>query len=84
MPKESCRLSEVLIYVNGKKAVTRIKKGSDITLNFTKSMRLSIGGLGYTNKAFNKLNVKAFKGLIDEVCIWTRSISAEEISRLAK
>jgi hypothetical protein len=84
MPKESCRLSEVLIYVNGKKTVTRIKKGSDITLNFTKSMRLSIGGLGYTNKAFNKLNVKAFKGLIDEVCIWTRSISAEEISQLAK
>ena len=82
--EENSSLSKISIYVDGKKVPTRLKNNKDQKLFFTQSMRLSVGGLGYSTQAFAKLKTKPFVGELDEVTFWTRPISTEEVILLAK
>ncbi|VGO11972.1 hypothetical protein PDESU_00520 [Pontiella desulfatans] len=78
MPSNGCRLSEVEIHVDGKPVETRLS-GNDVKLHFNQAVRLGIGGLNYSNKAFDVLPVKPFVGCMDEVSVWTRGLTPEEI-----
>ncbi len=82
MPHDGCKLSEVGIYVDGKRVKTRLT-GSDRPLHFNQSARLGFGGLNYSSKAFDALPVRPFEGALDEISIWTRSLSEHEVSALA-
>ena len=81
MPKDGCQLSEVLIYVDGKRVKTRVE-GSDLSLHFNQAVRLGFGGLNYSNKAFDALDAKPFVGEMDEISIWTRPLGRAEILAL--
>ncbi len=81
MPKDGCQLSEVLIYVDGKRVKTRVE-GSDLPLHFNQAVRLGFGGLNYSNKAFDALDAKPFVGEMDEISIWTRPLGRAEILAL--
>ncbi len=83
MPADGCRLSEVILYVDGNPVQTRLE-GADRTLRFNQSVRLSFGGLGYSRKAFDALQVKPFVGALDEVSVWARGLSPAEVFVLAK
>ncbi len=81
MPKDGCRLSEVMIYVDGKR-VKPLIEGSDLPLRFNQAVRLGFGGLNYSNKAFDALDAKPFVGEMDEISIWTRPLDRAEILAL--
>ena len=81
MPGDSCKLSAVEIYVDGQSVETQLS-GADESLYFNQSMRLGIGGLNYSSKAFDALEVEPLVGFLDEVSIWTRSLSEEDVTTL--
>ncbi|OXU14545.1 LamG domain-containing protein [Sedimentisphaera salicampi] len=83
MPKDGCKLSEVVVYVDGEKCQTKLK-GSDTKLSFNQAVRLSFGGLGYSKKAFDSLNVTPFVGMMDDISLWTRPLSPAEVSGMAE
>jgi hypothetical protein len=83
MPEDGCRLSEVLIYVDGKPVDTRLD-GADGVLHFNQAVRLGFGGLAYSAEAFDALPVEPFTGCMDEVSIWARSLKADEVLELAR
>jgi hypothetical protein len=83
MPHDGCRLSEVEIFVDGQRVETRLT-GSDQPLHFNQSVRLGFGGLNYSSKAFDALPVEPFTGQMDEISIWTRPLSAAEVSALSE
>ncbi|QHI70954.1 hypothetical protein GT409_13120 [Tichowtungia aerotolerans] len=78
MPHDGCLLSEVEIFVDGKKSETRLN-GSDRKLHFNQAVRVGIGGLNYSHKGFDQLPVKPFVGAMDEVSIWTRPLTAADV-----
>lgn len=78
MPHDECLLSEVEIFVDGQKAETRLS-GSDRSLHFNQAVRVGIGGLNYSNKGFDLLPAKPFVGAMDEVSIWTRPLTSEDV-----
>ena len=78
MPSDGCLLSEVLVYVDGKQMETRVT-GADKNLFFNQAVRLGVGGLNYSNKAFDQLPVEPFVGAMDEVFIWARSLTPDDI-----
>ncbi|VGO16440.1 hypothetical protein PDESU_05031 [Pontiella desulfatans] len=83
MPGNGCKLSEVQLFVDGKPVKTELT-GKDAHLFFNQAVRLGIGGLNYSNKGFDKLPVKPFVGELDEVSVWARSLSADEVKRAMK
>lgn len=83
MPKDGCLLSEVRMYADGKPLATKLV-GTDLPLRFNQAVRMSFGGLGYSNKGFDALPVKPFVGSMDEISIWARAVDGEEISKLLK
>jgi hypothetical protein len=78
MPKDGCSLSDVLIYVDGKPAKTRLE-GVDLNLHFNQAVRLGLGGLNYSSKAFDALDAKSFTGEMDEISIWARPLASGEV-----
>jgi hypothetical protein len=82
MPSDRCRLSEVDIYVDGRPAKTRAEGGDD-RLHFNQAVRMGFGGLNYSSQAFDVLPVKPFIGELDEIMVWARPLSRQEIIRLA-
>lgn len=83
LPKDGCKLSEVEIYVDGK-LVNSTLSGSDTQLHFNNSVRMGFGGLNYSSRAFDKLNLTAFVGAMDELSVWTRPLTAREVSQMAQ
>jgi hypothetical protein len=78
MPQDRCRLSEVQIYVDGTMVKTRTE-GGDGALHFNQAVRMGFGGLNYSSKGFDALSAKAFTGAMDEVSIWSRPLTSQEI-----
>ena len=78
MPSHGCLLSEVELYVDGKPMKTRVT-GADKNLFFHQAVRMGFGGLNYSQKAFDQLPVKSFTGAMDEVSIWARSLTREDV-----
>ena len=81
MPHKSCKLSEVLLFIDGKKVSTRLTK--DTPLHFENFGHLSIGGVGFAGTDLSNLfpSWKPFVGYIDEVYLWQRSINEKELRR---
>jgi len=79
MPTESCLLSEVILYVDGKVITTYATKDDNIF--FTTSGRMSIGGFGYAPRnyetLFNPLNLTPYLGLMDHFKLWARPLVRE-------
>lgn len=82
MPRDGCLLSEVQIYVDGRLMNTSVT-GPDEILYFNQAVRLGIGGLNYSRSAFDALPVQPFTGEMDDVLIWTRSLSSGDIQSLS-
>ncbi len=82
MPKDSCLLSEVLIFVDGKPVKTQLN-GNDLNLHFNQAVRLGFGGLNYSSKGFDALPAKPFIGAMDEISIWTRPLESDEVLELS-
>jgi hypothetical protein len=78
MPHDGCNLSEVQIVVDGEPVGTRIE-GRDLQLDFNQAVRLGIGGLNYSSEGFNQLPILPFVGAMDEISIWTRSLTPDDI-----
>lgn len=78
MPADGCRLSEVQLFVDGR-AVETTRSGADAVVRFNQAVRLGFGGLNYSSKAFDVLKLDPFVGELDEISIWTRPLSAEEV-----
>jgi len=78
MPRKSCRLSELIIYINGK-AVDTITT-NDENLFFDTTGRTSIGGFGYS-APFETVfpNLKPFIGGIDEFYLWSKPLEYKDL-----
>ena len=69
MPHDHCRLSEVIVEVDGEIIDTN-QNGRDVSVRLKQSMRFTVGGIGYSAKAMKTIPVKNFSGLIDDVSLW--------------
>lgn len=83
MPRKSCRLSEVRMFVNGKRVDTFIK-GPDPRLFFVTAGSVSVGGFGFSHSEMETLlrNHTPYTGLIDEVYVWGRDVGKAGIQKL--
>jgi hypothetical protein len=83
MPKKSCLLSEVVMYVDGLKTSTSVH-GKDKHMFFYTSGSLSFGGWGYAEKEFEKLfpDLTHYEGMMDDFHLWARKIKSWDL-RLA-
>ena len=81
MPSDSCLLSEVRLYVDGQPVRAGLV-GADRRIYSFQAMRLGFGGLNYSTEAFDALPVEPFVGEMDEISVWTRSLSSKEIESL--
>jgi hypothetical protein len=75
MSENSCKLSDVIMYIDGKRADTTATSDDDY-LFFMNSGRISIGGFGYTSERYESEfpHLSPFFGKIDEFQMWGRSI----------
>jgi hypothetical protein len=78
MLHDACLLSDVEMFVDGKTVETRLS-GADSKLHFNQAVRVGIGGLNYSNKGFDQLPAGAFVGALDDISIWTRPLTAEDV-----
>jgi len=90
MSKRDCLLSEVQFYVDGQAVESKVV-GQDNRVNVSLANKVTIGGLGHGNgkTPFSKLlhvehGIKSFEGSLDEVSVWSRALTAEEVAELAK
>ena len=85
MPRKSCLLSQVHIYVNGERIKTYVN-GDDVNLFFHTSGRISLGGFGHSHSSYDtylkKLN--PFQGWIDEFYLWARQLYPADLERAMK
>jgi len=79
MPTESCNLSDIIMYVDGKVIETTVKK--DPNIFFITSGRLSIGGFGYSHESYesNFPHLSPFVGRVDEFYMWGRAINTDDL-----
>jgi len=89
MPSPGCLLSTVKVWVDGEELET-VLIGSDTNVELPNGGMVSLGGFGYGNvgkeSAIERTGFRdglPFEGNLDEVLIWSRSLSAEEIRKLA-
>jgi len=85
MPRKSCALSEVIMYVDGKTIETSADGfGYDNEIFFTTSGRLSIGGFGYSHESYeeNYPHLSPYIGRMDEVYVWARSLKGKDMKLL--
>jgi len=90
MPKKDCKLSEVQFYVDGQPVESNVV-GQDKRISVNMANKVTIGGLGhgngktpFTRLIHGKLGIKPFVGLLDEVSVWARGLTATEVAELAK
>jgi len=83
MPRKSCTLSEVIIYVDGE-AINTIADKYDGNIFFTTSGRLSIGGFGYSHESYeeNFPHLSPFNGMLDELYVWGRALKEDDMKLL--
>jgi len=82
MPSDSCRLSEVRLYVDGQPVKVGMV-GADRPIKNYQSVRFGFGGLNYSTEAFDALPIEPFVGEMDEISVWTRPLSSKEIESLS-
>lgn len=78
MPSNSCRLSDVIMYVDGKAVETIATRNYSIF--FVTSGRLSIGGFGYSHHGYESFfpHLSPFIGKMDEFQMWGRAIRDDD------
>ena len=83
MPFNSCRYSEVQLYIDGVLCKTQQTHGSDNHMFFHTSGKLNIGGYGY-RKNFNNEDglLHIFEGEVDDVMVWSKPLQKQDILRL--
>lgn len=79
MPRPSCNLSDVVMYVDGQSVSTKAQ--NDINIFFVTSGRLSIGGFGYSHKGFDTVfpHLSPFLGKIGEFFLWSRALQRKDV-----
>ncbi len=75
MPRKSCMVSELEIYVDGRR-LTRTKVNIDRHIFYTTSGRSSLGGFGYSNLGFEDAfpGVGPFIGVMDDFVMFARPL----------
>jgi len=79
MPTKSCKLSDVIMYVDGKVIETTTETETNIF--FTTTGRLSIGGFGYSHISHEDIfpHLSPYVGKLDEFYMWGRAIEDNDI-----
>jgi len=79
MPRSSCELSEVVIYVDGKPIPT-VEPRKDKSIFFISSGKVSIGGFGHSNENFESLypHLIGYRGAVDDFYLWSRPLEDED------
>ena len=85
MPHKNCQLSRLELYVDGEQVSTALR-GPDSKAKFPSGGSVSIGGFGYSAREERTgfLKGEPFVGEIDEVYVWARRVTTDEIIDLAK
>jgi hypothetical protein len=90
MPRKDCKLSEVQFYVDGQPVESEVV-GKDYPINVSMVNKVSVGGGGHDRgrSSYGKFmqdnfGVKPFEGSLDEISVWARALTAEEVAELAK
>jgi hypothetical protein len=82
MPFDNCLLSQVEVYIDGKKKDYSVV-GVDDYMFHTTSGRCSIAGFGYASDIYEKIfpSVKPFIGFIDEFKLYTRGLTKMDLKK---
>jgi len=83
MPKHSCKLSEVVIYIDGTSIRTKTT-GNDKHIFFVTSGRVSIGGFGHSSPSFESAypHVSSYVGAVDDFSMWSRTLELSDLPTL--
>ena len=80
MPHKSCKLSEVKMFIDGKKVKSTLH-GDNAHIFMTTSGRVGIGGFGYSDQYFDNAlpQLEPLVGSLDEFYMWSRSVGLDDI-----
>jgi len=83
MPFNSCRYSEVQLYIDGVRCETQQTHGSDNHMFFQTFGHLNIGGYGYRKNFDNDDGLlHMFEGEVDDVMVWSKPLQEQDILEL--
>lgn len=83
MPFNSCKYSQVQLYIDGVLYETKQTSGNDNHIFFHTAGRLSVGGYGYRKDPNNGDGfVRTFEGEIDDVKVWSKPLQEQDILEL--
>lgn len=90
-PADDILLSEIKLYIDGEEIATKVD-GKDLPVSFPNGGVISLGGFGYGRTSSGDIvrrdNRQGFLtgddyvGLLDEVKVWARALSKDEVSSL--
>ncbi len=81
MPKKSCLLSEVIMYIDSKRISTNVDKKDEHVFHVT-SGRMSLGGFGYSSSQYESEifpQTTPYIGLMDDFKLWSREIQIADL-----
>ena len=81
MPFNSCKYSEVQVYIDGVLYAMKVRSGRDRHMFFNTQGRLNIGGYGYRKQDGDGLS-QPFEGEIDDVMVWSKSLQKQDVLML--
>lgn len=81
MPHKSCKLSEVRMFIDGKKVKSVLRGKDDGHIFMVTSGRVGIGSFGYSDQYFDNAlpHLAPFVGSIDEFYMWSRSVDLDDV-----
>jgi len=82
MPFNSCRYSQLQIYIDGILYATKLTQGSDNPMFFATTGRLNIGGYGYREQNDDNGLIEMFEGEIDDVMVWSKPLQSQDVLML--
>eukprot|EP00984_Skeletonema_dohrnii_P018036 scaffold8337_cov67-Skeletonema_dohrnii-CCMP3373.AAC.1 len=83
MPFNSCRYSEVQLYIDGVRCETQQTHGSDNHMFFQTFGHLNIGGYGYRKNFDNDDGLlHMFEGEVDDAMVWSKPLQKQDILEL--
>ena len=85
MPRKSCLLSEVEVYVDGKMISTDGPE-TDKHIFTTTSGRMSFGSFGYSSNVYASTfpEMKTYQGLMDDLKVWSRPLTTSDFPSFKK
>ncbi|GAB1308871.1 hypothetical protein KH5_15540 [Urechidicola sp. KH5] len=84
LPKKDGTLNDIEFYIDGNIIVDKVLEGANVKINTSQANWMSIATHipAYKTDVEKSMQMSTYQGLLDDFCIWTRGLKANEIKNV--